>query len=457
MDVTIIGIIKKYVSSYVLSHFVQGTNISITENPDGTQTISASGEVSANDEVARESIATHIANENNPHNVTAEQIGLNDSTITIKKNGTTVGSFSTNNAQDKDINISVPTSAIDIGALPDTTKYAGSSTKGGSATSAQKLDNSKDAGSATQPIYFENGVPKATNYSVEKSVPSDAKFTDTTYTSKSAVSGGTTESLVTTGEKYNWNHKQDTLNFDAAPTNHSTNPVASGGIYNALQGKQDTIPTATLEQIVINKNEIIELVDSGAKNYINPKTAEGYVGQSSFPITKSGIQYTYSENAGTITLSETASGVSTLRIPVTLPAGTYHVSGVPVGGSDSTYRIDLRTPGGNTFIAPDYDYGSGFTFTISETTSMDVCIRVANGYSPNSVVIAPMICKLVAWNISHAFVPYRLFYDDMSKKVQETPAFWVGSREDYNLLSSDDYDIYFVKETNNTISVLDTV
>lgn len=427
MDVTIIGIIKKYVSSYVLSHFVQGTNISITENPDGTQTISASGEVSANDEVARESIATHIANENNPHNVTAEQIGLNDSTITIKKNGTAVGSFSTNNAQDKDINILVPTSAIDVGALPDTTKYAGSSAKGGSATSAQKLDNSKDAGSATQPIYFENGIPKVTSYSIEKSVPSDAKFTDTTYTSKPAASGGAAESLVTTGEKYNWNHKQD------------------------------AIPTATFEQIFINKDEIIELADSGAKNYLNPKTAEGYVGQTSFPITKSGVQYTYSESAGTITLSETASGVSTLRIPVTLPVGIYHVSGVPAGGSDSTYRIDLRTPTGDVFITSDFDYGSGFMLIISETTSMDVCIRVASGYSPNNVVVAPMICKYAAWSISHTFVPYRLFYNDMSKKVQETPTFWVGSREDYDLLSSDDYDIYFVKETNNTISIFDTV
>jgi hypothetical protein len=35
--------------------------------------------------------------------------------------------------------------------------------------------------------------------------------TDTTYESKAAVSGGTAVSLVTTGEKYSWNHKQDAL------------------------------------------------------------------------------------------------------------------------------------------------------------------------------------------------------------------------------------------------------
>lgn len=44
-------------------------------------------------------------------------------------------------------------------------------------------------------------------HTVESNVPSGAKFTDTTYTSKSAVSGGTDVSLVTTGEKAIWNAK----------------------------------------------------------------------------------------------------------------------------------------------------------------------------------------------------------------------------------------------------------
>jgi hypothetical protein len=41
-------------------------------------------------------------------------------------------------------------------------------------------------------------------------VPADAKFTDTTYESKAAASGGTALSLVTTGEKYTWNNKAST-------------------------------------------------------------------------------------------------------------------------------------------------------------------------------------------------------------------------------------------------------
>ena len=63
-----------------------------------------------------------------------------------------------------------------------THNYAGSSSAGGSATSAVKLDTAT-AGSSTQPVYFSGGKPVACTHTLGKSVPSDAKFTDTTYSS----------------------------------------------------------------------------------------------------------------------------------------------------------------------------------------------------------------------------------------------------------------------------------
>ena len=59
-----------------------------------------------------------------------------------------------------------------------THNYAGSSSVGGSANSAVKLDTST-AGSATQPVYFSGGKPVACSYTLGKSVPSNAVFTDT--------------------------------------------------------------------------------------------------------------------------------------------------------------------------------------------------------------------------------------------------------------------------------------
>lgn len=58
-----------------------------------------------------------------------------------------------------------------------THNYAGSGSVGGSANSAVKLDSS--AGGATQPVYFKDGKPVATSYALNKTVPADAKFTDT--------------------------------------------------------------------------------------------------------------------------------------------------------------------------------------------------------------------------------------------------------------------------------------
>lgn len=58
-----------------------------------------------------------------------------------------------------------------------THNYAGSGSAGGSANSAVKLDSS--AGGATQPVYFKDGKPVATTYALNKTVPADAKFTDT--------------------------------------------------------------------------------------------------------------------------------------------------------------------------------------------------------------------------------------------------------------------------------------
>lgn len=69
------------------------------------------------------------------------------------------------------------------------TTYAGSSSAGGSATSAVKLDTAT-AGSATQPVYFSGGKPVATTYTLGASVPSGAKFTDTTYSIASPSAAG---------------------------------------------------------------------------------------------------------------------------------------------------------------------------------------------------------------------------------------------------------------------------
>lgn len=74
-----------------------------------------------------------------------------------------------------------------------THSYAGSSSVGGAATSADKINT--DAGSATQPVYIKDGVPKAIPYTLAKSVPASAVFTDTW----KALVGSSTSTAGTAG------------------------------------------------------------------------------------------------------------------------------------------------------------------------------------------------------------------------------------------------------------------
>ena len=77
-----------------------------------------------------------------------------------------------------------------------THNYAGSASAGGSANSAVKLDTAT-AGSTTQPVYFSGGKPVAIGYTIQSSVPANAKFTDTNTTydvfkaASASAAGGT--------------------------------------------------------------------------------------------------------------------------------------------------------------------------------------------------------------------------------------------------------------------------
>lgn len=95
--------------------------------------------------------------------------GANKTTV-----DTALSSTSTNPVQNKVINTALAGKAN----TSHTHNYAGSSSAGGAATSANKLNT--NAGSATQPVYFANGVPVPTTYTLGKSVPANAVFTDTT-------------------------------------------------------------------------------------------------------------------------------------------------------------------------------------------------------------------------------------------------------------------------------------
>ena len=91
----------------------------------------------------------------------------------------------------------------------------------GNADTADKINT--DAGSATQPVYFSNGIPVNTTYTLGASVPSDAKFTDTTYSAAGSALG-----LVKTGGDVTISSGVITVNDSSH--NHSAANITSGTI-----------------------------------------------------------------------------------------------------------------------------------------------------------------------------------------------------------------------------------
>jgi hypothetical protein len=65
---------------------------------------------------------------------------------------------------------------------------------------------------------------------------SDLTGTPTIPSALSDLSDDSTHRTVTDTEKSTWNGKQDALSFDSTPTDSSTNPVTSNGVYDAVNG-----------------------------------------------------------------------------------------------------------------------------------------------------------------------------------------------------------------------------
>lgn len=143
----------------------------------------------------------------------------------------------------------------------------------GSAHTAHQLESTTSVGSSTQPVYFSEGVPTACSYQLNKTVPSDAVFTDTTYSSKSEANGGTDVSLVTTGEKYNWNRK--------------SNLVLGNTSYTALAGNTKYAGSSTRGGAATSAEKLTNTSNIGNTNQPVYFTANGVPTAISYTIDKS--------------------------------------------------------------------------------------------------------------------------------------------------------------------------
>lgn len=141
-------------------------------------------------------------------------------------------------------------------------------------------------------------------------------------------------------------------------------------------------------------------VEVQSENLVNWKLGYIYEG---------GIKYTQNSD-GTVTANGTAGSdnsvayIASLNDSIVYKKGTYVLSGCPVGGSSSTYsvNIDIKNTDTSIFIKSYRDTGTGVVVTVDEDFTIGVFIDIRN-YTANNLVFKP---KFQVGAVATPYTPY---------------------------------------------------
>ena len=182
------------------------------------------------------------------------------------------------------------------------------------------------------------------------------------------------------------------------------------GRVDALEAITAALPTTyqTLTAAAEQGTALAELIDNGPKNIFHTSAATETISEVTFTNNGDG---TWTTTATGATAARRAKQM-TFRIPASMPAGRYIITGCPPGGKVGTtikyclYLMDSTT--NSRIVANDDDTGDGFAFdwvpNAAHTYSLIIDIRA--GSNPNNLTWKPMICLESAWKISNKFVAY---------------------------------------------------
>lgn len=205
---------------------------------------------------------------------------------------------------------------------------------------------------------------------------------------------------------------------DTTPTESSDNLITSGGVWTADKGIKDRLQgskTATGNPITITDAESMNaesvVVELEPKQDLHgyDKPWAGGVGKNKLPLVLADIKSantsgTWSGNTYTLNgvtfevLTDSADNVEGIKVnglasastlfstPNFSANGNYIVNGCPSGGSNDTYRIDVRSSSG----VVDIDTGAGKEI-YNVTYDIYCAIRIEGGYTANNLTFYPMI------------------------------------------------------------------
>lgn len=319
----------------------------------------------------------------------------------------------------------------------DDGNYAGSSTKGGSATSAEKLSNTEQIGTNKKPVYFSaDGVPIAIDHTINSDVPENAKFTDTKYSAGTgirvtddtmynmgvlSVSESTTNGCVdfTVGKNGTETSESKTIpvhgigdaaykSVDTVITKDSANLITSGAVSAELDKKMDSS--------MRNSADGVAGLDGNSKiNVSQIPTTDEYNVDSAYPVTGKAIEEAMNTlpnpmlykgslgTGGTITALPTASASNEGFTYKVITSGTYAGQSAKVGdvfisnGTEWTIIPSGDEPEG-TVISVGMSVPTGLKIkegTSPVTTSGTIEIQLDEGYViPKEADIVPSTRKI---------------------------------------------------------------
>lgn len=159
-----------------------------------------------------------------------------------------------------------------------------------------------------------------------------------------------------------------------------------------------------------NRAALVEIVDSGAKNFIKNTTVSRTI---------NGVEFIVNADK-TVTANGTATGNTSIAIYIddaNVIGKDMVVSGCPEGGSNTTFRCFLQKNQSNTFTTIATLTGNSVEF-VSDIATYRYLITLYNGYTADNLVFSPMLCTKAAWGISHQYVPYRPSYDELIARIE---------------------------------------
>ena len=314
---------------------------------------------------------------------------IGNATLTIQKNGTSAGTFTANATSNKTINITVPTTATDVSALPASTKYGASIAVSINTTDYKVTTTLKDQDGNTL------GTAQVIDLPLE-SVVVNGSYDNTNKKIVLTLQNGNTidipvadlvaglQSEITSSNKLSSDLVDDTNHthkFMTSAEKTKLSGIAAGAEVNVQSDWAQT--TTTADDYIKNKPSLATVATSGSYNDLSNKPAIPTVNNATLTIQKNGTTVkTFTANASSnvtanitvpINVSELTNDAGYItsytdnKTTQTLTRPTTSTTYYPVASADlSTNTADVKKFSGVSLSYSDNEGGAA-TLTLGRT------------------------------------------------------------------------------------------